>query len=72
MTVPKTYWGEAILIASYLINRIPTRVLDFKSLIEKLHSLFPNFQGLGKSPPKIFDWLSYVHVHSHLRGKLDP
>ena len=43
MNVPQTYWGESILTTTYLINRMPTKVLDFKSPIEKLYSLFPNF-----------------------------
>ena len=29
--VPKHFWGEAVLTATYLINRMPLRVLDFKT-----------------------------------------
>lgn len=31
MNVPKYLWREAILIASYLINRMPTRILNFEN-----------------------------------------
>ena len=31
--VPKSYWGEDVLTATHLINRIPSRFLDNKSLI---------------------------------------
>ena len=37
--VPKTWWGEAILIASFLINRMPTRVLRYKTPLEVFQSL---------------------------------
>ena len=34
--VPKIFWEEAVLAAAHLINRIPSRVLDFKSPMEVL------------------------------------
>ena len=72
MKVPKIYWGEAILAATYLINHMPSRVLAFKSPIETLLEFFPNFQGIGSLPPKIFGCVSFVFIHTHLRSKLDP
>ena len=44
MQVPKSYWGEAVLTAAFLINRLPTRVLGKKSPVELLthpSSIFP-------------------------------
>ena len=29
--LPKKFWGEAILTATYLINRMPSRILKFRS-----------------------------------------
>jgi hypothetical protein len=34
--VPKSYWGDALLIATYLINKMPFQVLDFKTPLEVL------------------------------------
>lgn len=72
MKVPKTYWGEAVLTASYLINRMPSRVLQTQSPIQRLKALFPNFQGIGSLAPKVFGCSVYVHDQSPTRGKLDP
>ena len=34
--VPAQYWSDAILTAAYLINRMPTRILDFRTPIDVL------------------------------------
>lgn len=39
--VPKKFWGEAVLTASYLINRLPSSVLDSKTPMEVLSSFYP-------------------------------
>ena len=31
MNMPRFYWGEAVKSAAYIINRTPSRVLDFQT-----------------------------------------
>ena len=68
MHVPKSYWGEVVLTAAYLINRLPTRVLGKHSPIELLtkpSSIFP-------IPLRVFGCVCFVHNHSSARQKLNP
>lgn len=70
--VPKNYWGEAILTATYLSNRVPSKVLSLKSPIDTLRSFFSNFNVSENLTPRVFGCVAYVHIHSNNRGKLDP
>ena len=36
MNLPKPYWRDAILVAAYLINRMPLKTLDFQSPLKAL------------------------------------
>jgi hypothetical protein len=67
--VPKSYWGDALLTATYLINRMPSRILDFKTPLELLSSPFSTSKGVY---PKVFYCVCFVHVHGLARSKLDP
>ncbi|PKU79659.1 Retrovirus-related Pol polyprotein from transposon TNT 1-94 [Dendrobium catenatum] len=69
---PKSYWGEALLTATYLINRLPSTALGLKSPMETLSSFYPEFRTHHNIAPKVFGCTAYVHIHSHERGKLDP
>ena len=62
--VPKSYWGEFVLTATYLINRIPSRLLDNKSLVEVLKSLYPHFITLNGLTPRVFGCTTFVHVYN--------
>src|SRR4051812_5538439 len=67
MNVPKALWGEAVMTAAYLINRIPSRILRMKAPCEML-------QGEMKFvvPPKVFGSTCFVRDHRPTVGKLDP
>jgi hypothetical protein len=67
MNVPKYLWSEAVMTATYLINRMPSRILNIKSPVELL---------LGKCdfrvPPKVFGCVCFVKDHRPMVSKLDP
>ena len=67
MHVPKFLWSEAIKTATYLINRMPLRVLGHRTPSECL---------LGNNdfvvPPKVFGCVCFVHDYRNSVGKLDP
>ncbi|KAI5333074.1 hypothetical protein L3X38_023204 [Prunus dulcis] len=68
---PVTHEGHGVLAAAYLINRTPSRVLDFKTSLDVLCADTPPI-SVCKLPPKVFGCVAYVHVYSHQRSKLDP
>jgi hypothetical protein len=47
--LPENLWPEVVKAAGYLLNRTPTRILDWKSPIEALQS----YQGLSNPIPSI-------------------
>ena len=62
--VPKIYWSDAILTATYLINRLPSVVLKNKSPLEIIYQRKIIFNHL-----RIFGCTCYVHQNK--RDKLD-
>jgi len=66
MNVSKFVWSEAVMMATYLINHMPSRVNGMKSPCEML---------LGENKllvaPKVFG-CTFVRDHRPLVGKLDP
>jgi hypothetical protein len=44
--MPLKYWDEAFLAVTYLINRLPTKTLDFSSPLECLFREKPSYLGL--------------------------
>ena len=44
--MPLKYWDEAFIAATYLINRLPTKVLDFSTPLEVLEKIKPDYASL--------------------------
>ena len=42
LNVPKKFWGDAVLTSCYLINQMPSRVLNFQTTLDKLRRCFPS------------------------------
>jgi hypothetical protein len=69
--VPTRYWPDAVSPAVHLLNRLPSKVLQFQTPLQVLASCV----SLPKTlmlPPRVFGCVAYVHLHKNQRSKLDP
>ncbi|KAF5781204.1 putative RNA-directed DNA polymerase [Helianthus annuus] len=69
--VPKVFWPEALVTATYLINRLPTQVLKLKTPLQVL-SEFKKPPSNLTLEPRIFGCTAFVHIPKTNRTKLDP
>ena len=69
--VPKKYWTDAICTSVYLINRLPSRALNYQTPLQVLASYIP-LPSLLMLPPRVFGSVAYVHIPKIHRTKLDP
>nr|GEZ82661.1 zinc finger, CCHC-type [Tanacetum cinerariifolium] len=46
MKLPLTFWAEAVRHAIYILNKVPTRALEDKTLYEALYNRKPNLENL--------------------------
>jgi hypothetical protein len=63
--VPLKFWDEAFLTATYLINRMPTRVIDNTSPIERLFHKTLDYSSL-----KVFGCACWPHLRPYNKHKL--
>ena len=65
MNVPKYLWRDAILTIAFLINRLPSCTLTFKSPLCMLTNKFPHLNMLTNTLPlKTFGCIAFFHIHS--------
>ncbi|GKV26674.1 hypothetical protein SLEP1_g35932 [Rubroshorea leprosula] len=64
---PERFWCEAALTIAYLINRIPSSVLNNQSPYEHLHGILPAYNLL-----KVFGCACFVLLPPHEHNKLEP
>lgn len=62
--VPKHFLGGAILTGTYLINKMPSRVLKFQKPCHLPVQAFPYIGSFFSDLPlKVFGCSSFVHIH---------
>ena len=64
--VPQRFWGDAILDACYLINRMPSSVLHDQIP----HSILLPTQPLFYLPSRVFGCICFVHILTPRQDKL--
>lgn len=64
--LPQKFWGEALLMATYLINRLPTANLHWKTPYSILNGTDLDYTNL-----RVFGCLCYATNVNPLKGKLD-
>ena len=64
--LPKCFWAEAIHTAAYILNQSPTTALHNRTPFEAWHGWKPKVSHF-----KVFGCISYVHIPSQKRHKLD-
>ena len=67
---PVNMWGFAVMTAIHLINRLPSRTLDYKSPIEILEKNYPSVRLKTGLPVRVFGCIAYVHNSTHKQNKL--
>lgn len=65
--LPKSYWGDCVLTAAYITNRLPTPILNNKTTFEMLHEEPATYSNL-----RVFGCLAFAYNPSRHTDKMSP
>ena len=63
--MPLKFWDEAFLVAAYLINRTPSKVIQFATPLERLFGQKPDYYSL-----RVFGCACWPNLHPYNKHKL--
>jgi len=66
-SLPMKYWGECVLTATHLTNRMPTKLLQGRTPFELLHGTLPNYDY-----SRVFGCLCFMSTLKKGRDKFQP
>lgn len=69
--VLKHFWEETVLIATYLINRTPSRNLQLKAPYHIIPKVFPHSKVISTLNVKVFGCFPFVYTHPQHCSKLN-
>ncbi|KAM1972448.1 hypothetical protein ACFX1Q_019779 [Malus domestica] len=69
-SIPKMFWPEAVTYAVYVINCMPSRVLNFQTPLQVLTQHAP-VVSTHTFTPRVFGCVAYVHIQKIHHTKLD-
>jgi hypothetical protein len=64
--MPLNFWDEALLAATYLINRTPSKVIDYTTPLERLFNQTPDYSSL-----RVFGCACYPNLRPYNHHKLE-
>ena len=69
--VPKRFWGDALLTSCFLINRMPSKLLQFQTPLQTLQIFFLENRIFSELDLLIFGCTAFVHLRDPSLSKLD-
>jgi hypothetical protein len=64
--MPLKFWDEAFLAATYLINRVPSKTIQYQAPLQCLYQVKPNYSSL-----RIFGCACWPNLHPYNQRKLE-